>query len=182
MSVITRSQASVIPLGSTFNELGDHVLKNITSTATAHEANRLDIVLDLYDKKSIKHPTRCDRKAKGFGHQISFKGDTMVPKDMAKTFLADEKNKTNLNEFIVQKFIDSIPTIWNKEFCITNGSKNVHTDRGERVIYSENMINVLEEADNRIVCHINKTITNDIFLAFMAKNISDIHGCLIEIE
>ena len=158
LSVITRSQASVIALGSTFDELGDRVIKNITSTAMTHEATRLDIVLDLYDKKSIKHPTRCDRKSKGFGHQISFKGDTMIPKEMAKTFLADEQNKSKLNEFIVQKFIDSIPTVWDKEFCITNGSKNVHTDGGERVIYSENLISVLEEADNRIVCHINNLL------------------------
>ena len=109
---------------------------------------------------SIKYPTRCDRKSKGSGHQISFQGDSIIPNDIAKSFLTDEQNKTKLNEFIAQKFRDSSAAIWSKQFCATNGLTNVYTDGGEKVIYTPDMISVLEEADNRIVCHVNDLIQN----------------------
>ena len=65
-----------------------------------------------------------------------------------------------LNEFIAQKFLDLSVAIWGKQFCVTNGLTNVFTDNGEKVIYRPDMISVLEEADNRIVCHLNDLIQN----------------------
>ena len=109
---------------------------------------------------SIKYPTRCDRKGKDSGHQISFQGDTILPNDLAKSFLTDEHNKTHLNQFIATKFRDSSAETWGKKFCITNGLTNVYTDEGDKIIYAPDMIEVLEEADNRIVCHVNDLIQN----------------------
>ena len=131
LSVITRSQASIIKCGSTFNDLGDAVIRNITKTASACGASRLDMVLDIYNKQlSVKYPTRCDRKSKGFGHQISFQGSTIIPNDINKSFLSDEENKTKLNELIVRRFLDTASVAWGRKFCITNNLKNVYTDEG----------------------------------------------------
>ena len=79
---------------------------------------------------------------------------------MGNTFLTDEKNKGKLNGFIVQQCVKLSPLIWKKQFCITNGLTNVFTDSGEKEIYKPNLISVLEEADNRIVCHVNDLIVN----------------------
>ena len=49
---------------------------------------------------------------------------------------------------------------WNKRFCVTNRLTDVITDNGEKVRYTPNMISVLEEADNRIVCNINYLLEN----------------------
>ena len=156
LSVIIRSQASVIKTGCTFDKFGDAIIKNITDTATACGATRLDMVADLYNKESsIKYATRFDRKSKGFGSQISFQGDTIVPSDLTKSFLLDEENKNNLNAFIAKRFLSKVSEIWPGKFCITNGLINVFSDEGEREIYKpSDMMTILEEADNRIVCHI----------------------------
>ena len=54
----------------------------------------------------------------------------------------------------------SIP-VWDKKFCCSNRVKNVITNTGEKEIYNPAMMNsVLEEADNRIVCHIFDMVQN----------------------
>ena len=74
---------------------------------------------------------------------------------MATTFLTDE-NKQDQTEWPyctkMSQFIKHLN--WNKQFCVTNRLNDIITDNGETVMYT-NMINVLEESDNRIVCHIN---------------------------
>ena len=60
LSVVTRAQASFITPGSTFNDLSESIIKNITGTANLHEPNRVNMVIDQYSDMSIKHPTRCD--------------------------------------------------------------------------------------------------------------------------
>ena len=54
------------------------------------------------------------------------------------------KSRSRLNELIAE----------NKYKQITNNLKNVITNGGERSIYPPNMMEVLEEADNRIVWHV----------------------------
>ena len=41
-----------------------------------------------------------------------------------------------------------------KQFCVSNSLTNVFSKEGETQIYTPDLISVLEEADNRIVCHI----------------------------
>ena len=73
---------------------------------------------------------------------------------MATTFLTDETNKIKLNDLIAQKCRNLSTLNWNKQFCVTNRLNDIITDNGEKVMHT-NMISVLEEADNQIVCHIN---------------------------
>ena len=73
---------------------------------------------------------------------------------MAKTFLTDEQNKTKLNNLIAESCINPLVWTWRKQFCVTNNLTNVLTNDGVKCIYTPDMMEVLEEADNRIVCHI----------------------------
>ena len=154
LSVIIRAQAANLSSGSTFDDFSACILRNIVGTATKQDAKRIDIVADQYSQKSIKYHTRLDRKAKGFGYQIEFDGKTIVPDNMANSFLTDEANKTKLNDFIAKKCDDLSAFDWNKDFCVTNKLTNVVTNSGEKVIYTPNLMSILEEADNRIICHI----------------------------
>ena len=127
-SVVIRAQASVVSPGTTFNDLSESVLQNIVKMAESCDAQRIDIVSDHYTELSIKSPTRLDRKSKNIGQQMVFDGDTLIPDD--KSFLTDENNKSRLNAFIIQNFINS--SVWDKEFCCSNGVKNVITHTGEK--------------------------------------------------
>ena len=44
--------------------------------------------------------------------------------------------------------------LWGKQFCVSNSLTNVFSKEGETLIYTPDLISVLEEADNRIGCHI----------------------------
>ena len=83
----------------------------------------------------------------------NFNGDTTLPENMAKTFLTDETNKTKLNQMIAEMCKNSSVWTWDKQFCITNNLTDVLTEDGRKSIYIPDMIQVLEEADNIIVCH-----------------------------
>ena len=77
---------------------------------------------------------------------------------MPDGFLTDDSNKTKLNDYLCNYFAKSCPDMWGKEFCISNKLINVFTSDGQREILYPNLINIHEEADNRIVTHINDSI------------------------
>ena len=129
------------------------MLQDIASTATHLGAYRIEIVTDQYNQLSIKSQTRLNRKSKDSGEQVNFTADGTVPKDMSKSFLSDEQNKTRLNILIVESCVNPSYWSWKETFCVTNSLENVITNAGKRTMYMPRM-NTLEEADNRIVCHI----------------------------
>ena len=89
-----------------------------------------------------------------------FNCETRVPNDVCESFVTNEMNKTKLNEFIIWKFVGS--NSWKHQYCVTNGTKNVITEAGQTSIYDSSVVNsVLEEADNRIVCHISDIISKE---------------------
>ena len=47
-------------------------------------AQRIDVVTDLYTVLSIKSPTMVARKSKSFGLEILFDGETGVPSDVCE--------------------------------------------------------------------------------------------------
>ena len=157
MSVIIRSQAPLLSSGSTFDDFSLLVIDIIIKMAESCNAQRIAIVTDQYTELSIKTPSRLARKSKSFGQQILFDGETQVPIDVCQSFLTDKMNKTKQSEFIIWKFVSS--NSWKHQYCVTNGTKNVITESGQTSIYDSGVVNsVLEEADNRIVCHISDII------------------------
>ena len=74
----------------------------MADTATHQNASRIDIVADQYSPHSIKFHTRSERKAKSSGQLINFNGNTLVPENMASTFLSVEQNKIALNNLIAE--------------------------------------------------------------------------------
>ena len=93
---------------------------------------------------------------------MEVKGNTIIPDNMASTFLPDEQNKIAWNNLIVKNCQNPSASTWKKQFCVTNGLNYVQTDVGIRYIYTPDMLNVLEEADNRIVCHIKDMLESGI--------------------
>ena len=152
LSILIRSH--VIEPGITFGGFARALLSRILDIANRYNSGRIDIVADQYGGQSIKHHTRLGRKSKGHGQQIEFSSDTPVPND----FMTDESNKAKLNDYLCKQFAEACPVIWGKEFCISNGLLNVFTSDGEREILHPNLISIHEEADNRIVAHVNDII------------------------
>ena len=62
LSLIMRSQASVVNTVSSFNDLYESIITNIVGTAKTIGAQRIDIVSHLYSETSIKHSTWVGRK------------------------------------------------------------------------------------------------------------------------
>ena len=151
LSVIIRSH--IIEPGMTFQSLASSILERIIRIANEYCSHRIDIVADQYNDKSIKHHTRLKRK-KAFGQQMNFSPETVVPVD----FLTNDTNKKKLNEYLCHKFAALCPTVWGKKFCISNKLVNVLTNDGEKEIYQQNLISIHEEADNRIISHIDDLI------------------------
>ena len=78
--------------------------------------------------------------------------------DACLSFLTGEMNKTKLNEFIIWKFVSS--NSWKHQYCVKNGNTNVTTEAGQASLYDSGVVNsVLEEVDNRIVCHTSDIIS-----------------------
>ena len=152
LSIIIRSHAT--ESGITFGGFARSLMGRIVGIANKYNSQRIDIVADQYSGQSIKHHTRVGRKSKGHGQQIEFSSDTPVPND----FLTNESNKAKLNDYLCKQFAETCPVIWGKEFCISNKLINVFTSDGEREILYPNLISIHEEADNRIVAHVNDLI------------------------
>ena len=69
--------------------------------------------------------------------------------NFASSFLKNDANKTALNNLIAD--ISTEPWLWHNDFCITKGSK-VWTNFNDETEFYHNR-QVMEEADNRIICH-----------------------------
>ena len=65
---------------------------------------RCEIVADRYFEGSLKEGTRNNRGARG--SKLIFNGESLMPKDFSRNFLANSENKENLNIFLAKKFGD----------------------------------------------------------------------------
>ena len=162
LSLIIRTKISVNQRGNTFNELSSIILQEAANIGEKYNVKRVDLVSDQYSSKSIKSHTRSQRTGKFVSPEIEFNGYTQVPDNINGNFINNEKNKTKLNHLIAVNSQNSEHWTWKKEFNITNNMQNVYSNDGEREIYTPGLIEVLEEADNRIICHIHDMISSGI--------------------
>ena len=70
----------------------------------SHQYQRCDVVSDRYFEGSLKEGTR-ENRGSGTGLVIPFSDLTRLPSQFQSAFLTNATNKTNLNEFLANKFI-----------------------------------------------------------------------------
>ena len=173
LSLIIRSKISTIPKDKTFNELCSSILQSCADVGFKYNVDRIDLVADQYNPKSIKSPTRSIRKGKSINPEVDFDGNTKVPNDVGKNFINNEANKRKLNSLIALTCKNS-DWSWKKDFAVTNNMINIFTKQGEKSIYRPDYIEVLEEADNRIVCHISDMLSSKMSRICVRTGYSDI--------
>ena len=108
---------------------------------------------DCYDPLSIKTPTRVSRSSLGSGVKIVFNENDVVVKD----FMGNDQDKDDLN-LLVAKTAVSSNWGWEDDIYITYGD-TVHSRDNVEVSFYKNK-EALEEADNRIICHIDDIVKN----------------------
>ena len=70
----------------------------------ASNYDRIDLVFDQYFEQSLKEETRTGR---GEGSQNLFEGDsTEIPYKMTESFLKNNQNKNELNEYLSFKLLE----------------------------------------------------------------------------
>ena len=65
---------------------------------------RVDVITDRYFTGSLKEGTRRDRGS-GKGLLLPFDDDTEVPANFQTKFLSNVANKTNLNNYLSNRFL-----------------------------------------------------------------------------
>ena len=95
----------------TFGELAEMILKRIIMLSK--EAERVDIVFDLYQENSIKAGERIRRTKKDPVHMTISSSLTALPKDM-DAFWASIHNKNQLQKFLqtyLLQYRDKLPGV-----------------------------------------------------------------------
>ena len=114
---------------------------------SAESYSRFEIVTDRYFWERPKEGVADNR---GSGELIfPFKDSTVFPANFETDFLTKVTNKTNLNEYLVQKLI-KLHDNNKKTICITHNNTVISNDNN---VLHENLITVCTsgEADSRII-------------------------------
>ena len=130
------------------------MLNSIAKIGHEKGANRIDIVADFYQTMIIKSATRRNRGSAD-SSQMAFSENDSVPdsKQFSEVFLSNQDNKVALN-LMFARIAKEQTWNWSKEISITYCRK-VLANFGENVeIQLYDRIEMLEEADNRIICHV----------------------------
>ena len=137
---------------------------------------RCEIVADRYFEGSLKEGTRNNRGARG--SKLIFNGESLMPKDFRRNFLANSENKENLNIFLAKKFVDFHKN--SSQVLVVTLNDGVCSNK--EYIFTEELIPYcnVEEADARLIQHgINlskqgykniliHTVDSDVFLLSIA--------------
>ena len=155
-SVVIRSEAAVISKLQSFQEYTfstfiEHLLRQIENQARKLHVRRMDIVLDTYQRCSVKGSTREDRGNEAI---FVFKEDDNLPKDFASEFLLNDQNKIKLNQMVCECASNPLFWNWDGEIVITRGTRVWSRSDGVNDLAEMKWDDgIHEEADNRMVCH-----------------------------
>lgn len=138
----------MLPVGtsSTFTDYATKVFLPHLSN-TLNNVERVDVVWDRYDDKSLKNAAREKR---GNGIRRKIMNETRIPTNW-KDFLRNSDNKTDLFDFL-SDVVQNAHWINGKDIYITKGS-TVLTNSDKQMPSCTH-----EEADTRIVVHIKHAI------------------------
>ena len=157
LSVIIRSEASIVSSELTYKDFATHILERVQHMAEKDRVTRVDIVQDTYDPFSIKGTTREER---GVGSRMIFEQEDALPADI-DSFLKNDGNKTELNKLISQLAARPTTWTWDGEVVVTYGKRVMSRSDGVQDIMRW-IDGVHEEADNRMIVHIVDMIRKSI--------------------
>ena len=87
----------------TFEDLSKFLYDEVMNKS--HSFDRVDVITDRYFTDSLKEGTRRDRgSAKGL--IFPFDNNTVIPSNFQSKFLSNADNKTKLNTFLLNKFLE----------------------------------------------------------------------------
>ena len=110
---------------------------------------RCGIVADRYFEGSLKEGTRNKRGAGA--SKLIFSGESLMPKDSSSNFLANSKNKKNLNIFLAKKFVNFQKNP--SQVLVVTLNDGVFSNK--EYVFTEEIIAYcnVEEADARLIRH-----------------------------
>ena len=140
----------------TFGELAEMILNRIISLSK--EAERVDVVFDLYQENSIKAGERNRRTKKDPVHMTISSSLTALPKDM-DAFWSSIHNKNQLQKFFQAHVLQHQERLSRASVFLSGmiREKPLKVQNGHVVKVPELNSNV-EEADERLFIHINHAI------------------------
>ena len=131
----------------TFKDYARFLYQDIMKTAESF--HRCDIVTDQYFSGSLKEGVRDNRGSAGV--ILPFNDQTPLPSKFESNFLTNGTNKTNLNEYLAQKFI-AFHHNESQVLCVTY--RNGILSNYPELLNEESIANCSsEEADPRIIRH-----------------------------
>lgn len=177
LSVLIQAIASkFFAQDSTFREFIDCVCKQVLSLGVKYSAKRIDAVADFYSPLSIKQPTRINRGCQS-APRLIFTINSTLPTDL-QGFLKNADNKTGLNELIVEQLLLTESSSWDGEIVVTyNQIVKTKTD-GPRGMFTW-IEDTHEEADNRMLVHIQDMLKDGISNIVVRSNDTDVFIILL---
>jgi len=147
----------------------------------SRDCNRIDIIFDLYLQQSIKQCERDRRSKHDAINTIISRTDQPLPVDM-ESFWSSTENKVRLQQFFIKWMIETYkdckPVYLGGSHLtdLTACMKLVQGNEGyERLLKCDH-----EEADDRIMFHVNHAVTVDKFRrVIVASADTDVFICLV---
>ena len=136
-------------LGEIFWRLCEISSSHMTYTEISRALQQIWFVADRYFSESLKEGVQDNRGSDGL--IFPFNDSTALPANFETDCLTNVTNKTNLNEYLAQKFI-KLHDNDKQTICITYNDTVISNDNN---VLNENLITVCtsEEADSRIIRH-----------------------------
>lgn len=162
----------------TFGELAEMILKRLISLSK--EAERVDVVFDLYQENSIKAGERIRRTKKDPVHMTLSSSLTPLPKDM-DAFWSSIHNKNQFQKFFQAHVLQNQERLSGVSVFLSGmiGEEPLKVQNGHVIKVPELSSNV-EEADERLFIHLNHAInTSNVKSLLIASSDTDVFVCSI---
>lgn len=162
----------------TFGEFADMILNRILSLSK--EAERVDIVFDVYQENSIKAGERLRRTKKDPIHMTISSSLTALPKDM-DAFWSSIHNKKQLQKFF-QTYVMQHQERLSRVTVFLSGmveeeALKIHNGHVTKV---PELSSTVEEADERLFIHINHAVkTSNVTTLLIASSDTDVFVCAV---
>lgn len=162
----------------TFGEFAEMILNRIISLS--REAERVDVVFDIYQENSIKAGERLRRMKKDPIHMTISSSMTALPKDM-DAFWSSIQNKNQLQKFFQTYTLQHKDRLSRVTVFLSGmiGEEALKLQKGQVTEVPE-LSSTVEEADERLFIHINHAVkTANVESLLIASSDTDVFVCAI---